>query len=159
MDVDYNDFFDANGYTDRFRNGGSSDLFASIAAMESDFNSGGDTGMTGNRSEDPGFTDPTYKVSTYFTAQGYTIADAMTAIREGVLADSIPTALTTSAIATTVLPKWVPESLSESNYNNDTIGVNNWTGEAPTEPEPTPSPGSSAGIRGTRHVRSIRGIR
>jgi hypothetical protein len=150
MDVDYNDFFDANGYTDRFRNGGSADLFASIAAMESDFNSGGDTGMTGNRAEDPGFTDPTYKVSTYFTAQGYTITEAMTAIRAGLLEGSIPAALTTDAIAATVLPKWVPESLSESNYNNAAIGATSWTASEPTPLPPPPEDFPARGIRNTR---------
>jgi len=158
MDVDYNDFHDANGQNDRYRNGADADLFDSIAAIEADVNSGGDTGMTGNRSEDPGFVDPTYKISTYFTAQGYTISEAFDAIRDGLLDGSVPTALTTSAVAATVLPKWVPESLAAANYNGDMPGPENWAGDAP-DPDPDPPSPATPATRGVRAVRSVRGVR
>lgn len=121
----YNCFYDTSSYTNKFRNGGSSDLFSSISTWETDINLATGTPATGNRSENPGFADTNKTVSSYLiNERSYASLDAgMTAIETAILNTSIPANLLPNAIAGYVLSGYTPDSLNESNYNNTTIGV------------------------------------
>ena len=154
-DWDYNCFYSANGYTDAFRNGATADLFSDLASFVIDMNAV-DTSMTGNRSENPVFVDPTYQISDYLVADlGYaSVAAAFTTISDAIIAGSIPDALTTSTIAANVLPKYA-NSLSEANYNNATIGFDPWVAAA-AAPDSAPSTTGTRSVRGLRSVRRVR---
>lgn len=137
-DWDYCAWYSANGYTSAFRNGGSGDLFSDLASFVTDMNAV-DTSMTGNRSEDPGFADPTYQVSDYLTSLTIitessfaSLAAAMTAIQEGILSDTLATALSVAAINSAVRPNYLAADLDEANYDNADIGINDWTMDGPT---------------------------
>lgn len=125
LDWNYNVFYDATGFADRFRNGGTGDVFSTLTAFEADMNSV-DASMLGNSDANPGATDLEYQISTYFASIGHTLASGFEAIRAGITAESIPANLTIEAINAAVRPKH-QSSLAAAGFAGTVPGVTNWS--------------------------------
>lgn len=123
--LEYNAFYDESGTTNGYRDGDNDELYDTVAEIETSLNTATGTPATGNRSEDPGFTNTSYEISDYLvTDLGYEDLDAaFDAIIAAVRSGTIPTNLTTESISSAVLSKYQPESTDSGNYGGSKPGA------------------------------------